>query len=170
MNNFNNPNGKYVGTPNFGGGTVPYSYGNYSNANLAYPNGYSPYNQNNGFIQQQPQRSEMPIQVRFVTSKEAEGYIVYPNTTELLIDKTNKVAYLKSADNLGQSTTHLFNFTPVGADGMAIEPQNNNFQNYVTKNDLEKFNFATKDQLKAVLTKVENIQKKIMGGENNGNR
>lgn len=66
---------------------------------------------------------EIPIQdVRFVTSEEAKAYIVMPNSKALLIDK-NGTAYLKTADNMGQSQTQYFRFEPINPDGTPIKPQ-----------------------------------------------
>lgn len=61
--------------------------------------------------QQIQNQYETPIQdLRFVTSEEAKAHIVYPNTNALLIDKANKIAYLKSADSLGQSSIRNFKY------------------------------------------------------------
>lgn len=176
MTNFNNPNNRFQPMPNYNGSSMPYSYGNHINGNMGYPNTYTPYTQNNGFNQQPQQINDMPIQVRFVTQKEAEGFIVYPNSTILLIDKMNGMAHLKTANNLGESTTQVFKFMPFNGNDMntapsGVTPQNNiNTENFVTKTDLQKLNFATKEQLKMVLDKVETLRKKFIGEESDGNK
>ncbi|MBR4004212.1 MAG: hypothetical protein IKI95_09260 [Clostridia bacterium] len=61
--------------------------------------------------QQFQNQYETPVlDVKFVTSEEAKAHIVFPNTNALLIDKANKIAYLKSADGLGQSSTRNFKY------------------------------------------------------------
>lgn len=173
MNNYNPTNNRLNGTPNYSSSFMPYSYGSYPNGNIPYQNAFVPYSQNNGLNQAPQQINEMPIQVRFVTQKEAEGFIVFPNTTVLLIDKNNGMAHLKTANNLGESNTQIFSFVPYNANA-PIETQSNSsnidVNSFVTKTDLEKLNFATKDQLKAVLGKLEQLQKKIVGEDINGNK
>jgi hypothetical protein len=67
------------------------------------------------YMQQSMQQPlEPPIQaVKFVNENEAKAYIVLPNTKEMLIDKDKGIAYLKSADQMGQSSTKIFRFEEV---------------------------------------------------------
>jgi hypothetical protein len=114
---------------------------------------------------------EIPIQdVRFVTSEEARAYIVMPNARALLIDK-NGLAYLKTADNMGQSQTQYFRFEPVNADGTPIKPQeptpNIDLDLFVKKEDLANLGFVTLDKYNALATELEEIKKKLMGGRTN---
>lgn len=76
-------------------------------------------------MQMQPQMPmEMPIQdIKFVNKAQAEAYIVFPNSRVLLIDKDGGMAHLKTADNMGQSTTQLFKFEMVNEDGSPVKPQ-----------------------------------------------
>lgn len=61
-------------------------------------------------VQPRPQY-DVPFQdVRFVTAEEAKGYMVMPNGKALLIDRQNKIATVKVADPMGQSTTQQFKF------------------------------------------------------------
>ena len=96
---------------------------------------------------------EIPIQdVRFVTSEEAKAYIVMPNSKALLIDKSG-IAYLKTADNMGQSQTQYYRFEAINPDGTPIKPQEEhqfNPDNFVT---IEKFEdlCAKFDELKKSL-------------------
>lgn len=149
-------------------------------------NGYQgyPYNQNYGYqnyqrnYQNPPQQSqpqmqnyapvpqvqyEIPIQdVRFVTSEEAKAYIVMPNSKALLIDK-NGTAYLKTADNMGQSQTQYFRFEAVNPDGTPIKPTNDNekidFDNFIKKDQIKSFGFATEEDLNKVIYELETIKK-----------
>lgn len=115
-------------------------------------------------MQMQPQMQyEIPIQdVRFVTSEEAKAYIVMPNSKALLIDKSG-TAYLKTADNMGQSTTQFFRFEPINADGTPIKPQEP-----TPTLDLDEFSkkFVTIEQYDALLEQFNQI-KKLIGGKPN---
>lgn len=153
-------------------GYTPYPY--------AQPYGYSPYGQR--FAPQQPQMQqpsqplsqptqqpqmqyETPIQdVRFVTSEEAKAFIVMPNSKALLIDKSG-MAYLKTADNMGQSQTQCFRFEAVNADGTPVTPAKTtetvNFDDFVKKDDLQKFGFATVEQHRELAQKLAQIQARL---------
>lgn len=71
--------------------------------------------------------------VRFVTSDEARAFIVTPNQSALLIDYANKVAYFKSADAWGQSTSKIFAFEEKTQEQGAM-----NAPNVATKDDINK--------------------------------
>lgn len=116
-----------------------------------YTHNIYPQYQNN--IQQQMLRNqqqmqgqyETPIQdLRFVTSEEAKAHIVYPNTNALLIDKVNKVAYLKSADNLGQSSIKTFKYDEFSED-KAVESTEHN-------NQIDLSGFIKEEQIKDFVT------------------
>lgn len=150
-----------------------------------YPNNYgmstyapNPY-QTQQMMQPQPQAQpqtpyEIPIQdIRFVTSEEAKAYIVMPNTKALLIDR-NGLAYLKTADSMGQSQTEYFRFEPVNADGSPIKPQQKpqevDFSDFLKKSDLEQMGFVTKEQYTALSQRLEQIQKQIATQNKSNNR
>jgi hypothetical protein len=148
-------------------------YSNYPYSNYGMPNyGQRPYapqaqqalqNTQQIPMQQPPMQYELPIQdVRFVTSEEAKAYIVMPNSKALLIDKSG-IAYLKTADNMGQSQTQYFRFEPVNADGSPIKPQAP-----TPSIDIEELSkkFATIDQFNGLLTQFNEI-KKLIGGKPN---
>jgi hypothetical protein len=118
--------------------------------------------------QAQPQY-EMPIQdIRFVTAEEAKAFIVMPNSRVLLIDRSG-MAYLKTADNMGQSQTQCFRFEAVNADGSPIKPQEQpnqpDFKDFVKIQDVDKFGFATLDDIKrlgfATVKQVDELSQKI---------
>ena len=148
----------------------PQNYGNYN-----YPQrGYAPQPQQMVQPQTQPQTQiptayETPIQdIRFVTNKEAEAYIIYPNSRVLLLDTENGVAHLKTADAMGKSTTQYFKFTPISADGTPIKPPSAqpsiDLSDYIKRTDLEQLGLVTADQFKAMEQRLEALQRQIATG------
>lgn len=118
--------------------------------------------------QAQPQY-EMPIQdIRFVTAEEAKAFIVMPNSRVLLIDRSG-MAYLKTADNMGQSQTQCFRFEAVNADGSPIKPQEQpnqpDFKDFVKLSEMNTFGFTTMADIKsmgfATMAQVEELSHKI---------
>lgn len=123
------------------------SYGGYNYTPQPQQMSVQPQNQ----PQAQPQY-EMPIQdIRFVTAEEAKAFIVMPNSRVLLIDRSG-MAYLKTADNMGQSQTQCFRFEAVNSDGSPIKPQEQptqpDFKDFVKLSDIKQFDFATIDYIK----------------------
>lgn len=170
---------------------MAYNYNPFlNNAYYPYGNQYQPYQPQMAQRPQpqptQPQAQfDTPIQdLRFVTSEEAKAFIVAPNTNALLIDRANKVAHLKSTDNLGQSSMRYFRFEEVDHEGKSLkgEPpvptidpamfvKKEDLENIATKDDLKAF--STKEDLKTLYAKVDNLQRKIkitemLEAENNG--
>lgn len=98
---------------------------------------------------QQPQfqvqkTNDNPIQdIRFVTSEEAKAHIVYPNTHALLIDKAKGIAYLKSADNMGQSTMKAFRYEEL------------------LENKTETADFVKKEEFEGVVQQLNFLQQKL---------
>lgn len=165
-------------------GQNPYgqqSYVQYPYMGYGYPTTYSQraYMQPQQPMQQmqQPQQQatfqyETPIQdIRFVTSEEAKAFIVMPNSKALLIDRNGGVAHLKTADNMGQSVTQYFKFEPINADGTPIKPQEPapqvDLSLFAKKEDLN--GFATVEQYNLLLSKIESLQKIMVGGKPNAN-
>lgn len=115
---------------------------------------------------------ELPIQdIKYVNRAQAEAYIVFPNTKVMLIDKESGIVYVKTADGMGQTQTDYFRFDRVNADGSPIKPQEPipqvNFDEFIKKEDLEKFGFVTVAQYNELAQKLENIQKQLLGGRQN---
>lgn len=140
---YNSPYGTPQNRAQYG---VP-SYGGYNYAPQPQQMPSAPQNQ----PQAQPQY-EMPIQdIRFVTAEEAKAFIVMPNSRVLLIDRSG-MAYLKTADNMGQSQTQCFRFEAVNSDGSPIKPQEQptqpDFKDFVKLSDIKQFDFATIDYIK----------------------
>lgn len=153
----------YGTTPNRAQYGVP-TYGGYNYTPQPQQMPSMPQNQ----PQAQPQY-EMPIQdIRFVTAEEAKAFIVMPNSRVLLIDRSG-TAYLKTADNMGQSQTQCFRFEAVNSDGSPIKPQEKpsqpDFKDFVKLQDVDKLGFATIDDIKrfgfATIKQVEELSQKI---------
>ena len=115
---------------------------------------------------------EMPIQdIKYVNKAQAEAYIVFPNTKVMLIDKESGVVYMKTADGMGQTQTDYFHYEKVNADGSPIKPQEPtpqvNFDEFIKKEDLQKFGFVNIEQFNALAQKMEQIQKRLEGAKSN---
>jgi len=121
------------------------------------PYGYGqPVYQQGRPMQQQVQQPNMPFQdVRFVTAEEAKGFMVLPNSNALLIDRQNKIATLKMADGMGQSTTQLYKFEPL------TEKPGVDLSVFAKKDEV-----VTIEQYNALVEQLASIQKMI--GGNNG--
>jgi hypothetical protein len=116
---------------------------------------------------------DMPIQdIKYVNKAQAEAYIVYPNTKVMLIDRDSGIAYVKSADSMGQlSQNDYFRFEKVNADGSPIKPQEPtpqvNFDDFVKREDLANLGFVTVSQYQELAQKLEQIQKRLEGAKAN---
>ena len=115
---------------------------------------------------------DLPIQdIKYVNKAQAEAYIVYPNTKVLLNDKESGMVYVKTADGMGQSKTDYFRFEPINADGSPIKPQEPtpqvDFNQFIKREDLEKFGFVTVSQYNELAQKLEQIQKRLEGAKAN---
>lgn len=157
----------------------PNYYGNPYTRNFPQPNyGQTQYQQpivqpSSQQQMQQPMQMqyEAPIQnVGYATLKEAEAFIVYPNSKALFIDKNKGMSYLKVANNDGQSFIRYFKQVEVSADGKPLESTKDtksvDLSTYATKTDLEQF--ASLKQYNELLGKIEQLQKQIVGGRING--
>lgn len=133
-----------------------YNFGRYVPSFNAYQQPYynfgQPYNQPQ--IQQpmqQPQQ-QTPIQaVRFLNADEIKGWAVQPNTSEILIDRANKKATIKSADVMGESTIKTYSYSALEeASAKESEPQ------YLTKEDLS--TYATKNDIKGISDLLQELK------------
>lgn len=145
------------------------SYNNYSSLN-PYLNGYNyqptympSYQQRPVMPQQpmpqQPEQAQMmsPFKnVMFLNAKEVAGRIVDPNTTELFIDRDSKVAYVKSADQMGFSTTKAYRLeelTEEEQNGLSTPQKVQNLDGYVTKEAFESFTKRVSDKIGQIESK-----------------
>lgn len=132
-------------------------------------------------VPQQPMQANvvnennLPIQeIKFCTSAEAIGYMLFPNTKSLLIDKANSLAYLKWADNQGNSSMKVFNYSEQGANTETEKPQEKvDMDNFATKEQIK--DFISSSDLEPIKSSISKLQKdieqmtklmKLVGGEN----
>lgn len=113
---------------------------------------------------QQPMQYETPIQnVGYATLKEAEAFIVYPNSKALFIDKQKGMSYLKTANNEGLSTIRYFKQVEVNADGTPIEPIKDepkvDLDNFVKKDELG--NFVKVESYNELLEEVKTLKRQL---------
>lgn len=157
-----------------------YSFNPYQN--YGYMNQPS-YQQPQQVVQNQQQYIATPSvpfnEVRFATLKEAEAYIVVPNTKVMFMDRDNSVFYIKSADSLGKSTLEGFKYvrldnSPIESVSREFDPKEyvktGDLDKYLTKDDLDGFltrndaqNFITRDDLRGLNDKLEKLQKQLVG-------
>lgn len=129
-----------------------YSYNPYSNYNyMNQPNYQQPQQQ---IMQPQQTSNAMPFNdVRFATLKEAEAYIMFPNTKIMFMDRDNSIFYIKSADTLGKSTLEGYKYTPIENNPNESVSPVLDMKEYVKIDDLK--NFITKEDLKNFITRDE---------------
>lgn len=119
---------------------------------------------------QQPMPSSFPFgEVKFVTREEALSHTLFPNTSALLIDRQNRIAYVKQADGLGQSFIQAFSYLTV--ENPSQEPKNApqgttaiggiDMSPYITNEQLEAKNYATRGDLENVVAKIDELSKKM---------
>ena len=151
-----------------------YQQPNYMQRQYAPQPSQMPQNQQQGFNPIQPlPPMETPIQdIKFVNRAQAEAYIVFPNTKVMLIDTENGMAYIKTADGMGQTQTDYFRFDKVNADGSPIKPQEPtpqvNLDDFVRVDQIGKLGFVTIDQYNSLVQKFDTLQKKLEGVKPNG--
>ena len=103
---------------------------------------------------------DIPIQgIKFLTADEIKAYIVMPNTKEMLIDTAGGVAYIKSADQMGQSSVKMYKFNETteeetNAETKAKEQPKIDLEPYVQKEELNTI-------IKNLTDKVDKLEKKI---------
>lgn len=157
-------------------------YGNYGMPNYM-QRAYNPQPQQMAQSQpqiqtQQPQMQmpqQMPIapqvpqiqEFRHGTEDEIRPIIIYPNCVAYYIDYSKGRMYAKRADGAGMSSLEYYELTPINADGSPIKPQEPtpqvNFDEFIKKDDLQKFGFVNIEQFNALAQKMEQIQKRLEG-------
>lgn len=119
--------------------------------NNTFNGGYVPQMQQRPmYMPPQPQIQDMeqltPFQiVRFVNEKEAQAFTLLPNQKALLMDTANMKFWIKWTDSLGNSTTETYKFEKTDSGDTAKE----------IAQTVDTSLFATKDDLKNVVTKTE---------------
>lgn len=120
-------------------------YNNYNRFGYQqYPQQQPVYQQQQPMYQQPININDMPIQaIRFMNETEAKAYIVTPMQKELLVDREKGIAYLKSADNMGQSSCRIFKFEetndtkPVPAVDTSVFLTKDESKDFVSKKDFD---------------------------------
>lgn len=133
---------------------------NYYNNQMYQPNYAQPiYNAYQRQLLQKPIQS--PFQnVLFLNDTEIKGRIVDPGTSDLLIDRDNHLAYVKSADQMGFSNTKAYRLEEkiptesVNGENKGITTQNIDMSSLVQAKDFE-------ETIKKLQEKIENLESKI---------
>ena len=121
-------------------------------------------------IQQQPIQQPMqqsmtfdtPIQyVGYATLKEAEAYILMPNTKGLFIDKNNGMVYEKACGINGQSEIIYYKKVELNEDKKVTEETTINMPEFATKTDLK--DFVTIEQHENLIDTINGLKGQING-------
>ena len=136
--------------------SYPYNnvYGAYTN-NMLRPTYYGPQTYApQQFIQQPMQQpvapAELPITaVRFLTADQIKGYIVLPNSKEMLIDKESGLAYIRSANQMGESETKTYKF-----EELSEKPEPEVKVEYVKAESFDEY-------VKKLEAKISDLEKKV---------
>ena len=129
-------------------------YGGYNNGmyrpNYYNPQPYAPQQFMQQPIQQPVAPAELPITaVRFLTADQIKGYIVLPNSKEMLIDKESGLAYIRSANQMGESETKTYKFEELDAKA---EPEKK--VEYVKAESFDEY-------VKKLEAKISDLEKKV---------
>lgn len=146
---------------------MAYNYNPYMGGYYPQYNTYQQYQQPTSQQIQRPQQVqpqyETPIQdIRFVTSEEAKAYIVMPNSKALLIDKQNNTAFLKTADNMGQSSNKIYKFNEVNEDGEPVltqKQQEIDTKSFIKREELK--DYITFDDLNRLNEEIDKLNMKV---------
>lgn len=155
--------GSYFGNGGYGYSMyTPPSYNNSFNSFQQSPFG----NRQQVAMNAQPQNQAPINDIRFVNSDEAKAYIVGPNQNALLLDTQGKVAYIKSADGMGQSTCKVYRYEEIN-DKKSDAPKVD-LESYVKKTELG--DFVKKEDISALVQEVQRLQKLVgnFGGQPDG--
>ena len=120
---------------------------------------------------QQQTAEDVPFNdIKFVTEDEAKGYILFPNTRVMLLDRDKSVFYIKTADSLGKSTLEGYKYTKLEDKSIESVSHEIDTKDFVKTQDMKDYlsNFITKDDMKNFITKEEfdNVIKERMSNGN----
>ena len=154
----------YTGYP-----TLTYGQRNYmqSQQPMVQPQMQQPMPQQN--IQQQTIQQAMPIDtpiqyVGYATLKEAEAYILMPNTKGLFIDKNSGSVYEKVCGADGQSFISHYKKVENNENKSVAEEKAVSLPEFATKNDLK--GFVSVEQIEKTLQALERLKGQINGLKN----
>lgn len=135
--------------------------------NRNYPQYYPQYQQ-----YPQPTYQQLPVEqkfqdIKFLNAEQIKAYIVLPGTKEMLIDKENSMAYIVSADNMGNSTTKKYSFIDLNEPK---EDTKTDMNEYVKITDLDKFvqkadllTLLPLDSIKSLENKLQTLESRLNG-------
>lgn len=131
----------------------PYGYGYGYNNNFPYFNGNNNQpNYGNNFTQPQPQQQLNTY--AFVNGLEgAKAYQVQPNQTMLLMDSDNPIAYMKTANAMGQSTLRYFKLIEINETELKTPQQKTS--------EIDPSLFASKKELQELAKKIDDLKSKL---------
>lgn len=121
---------------------------------------------------QQPNYQPMPIEqkfqdIKFLNAEQIKAYIVLPGTKEMLIDKENNMAYIVSADNMGNSTIKKYSFVDLNEPDQQLKMD---MSEYVRTSDLDKFvqkadlqTLLPMDSIKSLENKLQALEGRLNG-------
>lgn len=135
-------------------------YNSYFNNQYTNPNqyyGYQPMQMTQRQTPVQPQEEKLFTDVRFVTEEEAKGYIMFPNTKVMLVDRDKSIFYIKSADSIGKTTLEGYKYTKLEENSTEPVSCVLDSKEYVKTSDLENYlsNFLTRNDIKDFITKED---------------
>lgn len=138
--------------------------------NRNYPQYYPQYQQ-----YQQPTYPQQPIEqkfqdIKFLNAEQIKAYIVLPNTKEMLIDRENSMAYIVSADNMGNSTIKKYSFVDLNEPKVEEKQPEIDLTQYVKLSDLDKFvqkgdlqTLLPMDSIKSLENKLQALESRLNG-------
>jgi hypothetical protein len=138
--------------------------------NRNYPQYYPQYPQ-----YQQPTYPQQPIEqkfqdIKFLNAEQIKAYIVLPNTKEMLIDRENSMAYIVSADNMGNSTIKKYSFVDLNEPKVEEKQPEIDLTQYVKLSDLDKFvqkgdlqTLLPMDSIKSLENKLQALESRLNG-------
>jgi len=139
-----------------------------------YYNNYNPYGYSNPVAYDQYKRElammskkqPSPFQnVLFLNEDEIKGRITDPGTSDLLIDRDKHIAYVKSADTMGFSSTKAYKIEEV----IEQEPNEANKGNTMANIDMSAFVNANdfKETIDKLQKKIDDLENKFKVGGGN---
>jgi hypothetical protein len=116
--------------------------------------------------QPMPQPIEQKFQdIKFLNAEQIKAYIVLPNTKEMLIDKENSMAYIVSADNMGNSTIKKYSFVDLNEPKVEQKQPEIDLKEYVKVSDLDKFVQKTDLQTLLPIDSIKSLENKLQALE-----
>lgn len=124
---------------------------------------------------QQPTYPQQPIEqkfqdIKFLNAEQIKAYIVLPNTKEMLIDRENSMAYIVSADNMGNSTIKKYSFVDLNEPKVEEKQPEIDLTQYVKLSDLDKFvqkgdlqTLLPMDSIKSLENKLQVLESRLNG-------